>query len=79
LVVDPNAVLSFGVAAQPLEAIARNRAERPEIARSVEHVELPKRRTFDRTKLPTGFAMKKPLGLVAPEGFDQTPVYCAER
>jgi hypothetical protein len=79
LIVNPNAVLSFAVAAQLLQPVARNCAESPQVARGVEHVELPKRRTFDGTELPTGFATKEPLGLAAPEGFDHTPFYYAAR
>jgi hypothetical protein len=73
LVVDPNAVLSFAVAAQPLQPVAWKHAENSKIVRRVEHVELPKGRPFDGAKLATGLAMEESLSLIAPEGFDHSP------
>jgi hypothetical protein len=70
LVVDPNAVLSLAVAAQPLQPVSRKHAENSKIIRCVEHGELPKRRAFDGAKLPTGLTTKEPLSLIASEGFD---------
>jgi len=42
LVIDADAELTFPIAFEAFQAIARHRRERPEIRRGVEHVEFPK-------------------------------------
>jgi len=70
LVVDPNAVLPLAVSAQAFQTVAGQRRQNSQIVGCIEHVELPKRRTFDGAELPARLAMKEPLRLLGPKGLD---------
>jgi len=77
LVIDADAVQTLPIAFQTLQPISRQRRERSEIRRCVEHVQFPEGLALNGLEPAYDFSVEEALGISASEGPDHTwKLYC---
>jgi hypothetical protein len=72
LIVNTNTALALAIAFQPFEPIAGQCRKRWQIRRRVEHIQFPKRLSFDGSEPPHGFPAEKALRIGASKGLDHS-------
>ncbi len=77
LVIDAHAVLALAITFQALQSVSRQRRERSEIGRRVEHVQFSKSLALNGLEAAYGFPVEEALGLGAAKRPDhRMMVYC---